>query len=110
MQRKSPSTELVAPPASAAADAESSVVVPDAGASVTRTPAEWAEVYFPASATGRDHPELWRTASAAQLHGWVHYEARTGKTVKLTAAEYRSAVNSVNDFKPHQAADYRTRS
>jgi len=108
--RKSPSTELVATNASAAADAESSVVVPDAGATNVRSPAEWAEVYFPASGTGRDHPELWRSASASQLNGWAAYEARTGKQVKLTAAEYRGAINLVNDFKPHQAADYRDRS
>lgn len=108
MQRKSPSTELVAP-ASAAADS-ASVVVPEAGAPVTRTPAEWAEVYFPSSGSGRQHPELWRYASASQLHSWASYEARTGKEVKLTAAEFRAAVNAVNDFKPAQSADYRTRS
>jgi hypothetical protein len=110
MQRKSPSTELVASHASAAADAESSVVVPDAGATIVRSPTEWAEVYFPASGTGRDHPELWRSASASQLNGWAAYEARTGKRVKLTAADYRGAVNSVNDFKPHAPADHRSRS
>ena len=112
--RRTPSTEQVEPAASAAADADTSAsaVVPNAGATVTRTPAEWAEATFPVSERGRMHPDLWKHASAAQLHGWAAYEARTGKPVQLTAAEYEGAVAAASgkELQPHEAADYRTRS
>lgn len=113
--RRTPSTEQVEhPDASATADADTSAsaVVPNAGATVTRTPAEWAEANFPSSDRGRMHPDRWKHAAASQLHGWAAYEARTGKQVQLTAEQYQSAVAAVsgNEFTAHQAADYRTRS
>ena len=109
---KSPSTEPVDYPVASAATDASSVAVPNAGALVTQPPAKWAEVYYPASDRGRQHPDLWKHASASQLHGWNAYEARTGKQVLLTAADYEKAVAAVsgNDFKPCTEADYRTRS
>jgi hypothetical protein len=110
---KSPSTNPVESPVVSAATEGVSVVVPNAGtSSVTRSPASWAEVYYPASARGRQHAALWKHAAAMQLHGWAAYEARTGKQVLLTADQYEQAVAAVsgNDFKPHQDADYRTRS
>ncbi len=114
--RKSPSTELVESEASAAAGAAGDelpvtpVVVPNAGA--TKTPAQWAEVYFPNTGTGRPHDDLWKHAAAEQLHGWAHYFARSNKHPQLTAAEYEGALKAAegNDFKPSQAADYRDRS
>ncbi len=110
---KTPSTDPVETPAIASAAAEyASAVVPNAGAVATRSPAQWAEVYFPASERGRMHPELWKHASASQLHGWLAYEARTGKQVLLTAEQYEKATAAVsgNDFKPSNEADYRSRS
>lgn len=110
---KAPPTEQVdlsdAPPAAATVSAESPS---QAGALVTRSPEQWAEVFYPASDRGRQHDELWKHACASQAHGWRAYEARTGKQVLLTAEVYASACAAVssNDFRPHPAADYRTRS
>lgn len=46
------------------------------------------------------------------MHGWGYYVERTGKQVQLTAADYDAALDSASGstFKPHPAADYRTRS
>ena len=103
---KSPSTFPVASPL-AAADSQSLAAPP-----VTMSPEKWAEVYFPSSARGRQHPDLWKHASAVQLHGWAAYVARTGKPVELTAEQYEKATAAVSgsDFKPHTEADYRSRS
>jgi len=110
---KSPSTDPVEIPtaASAAVDA-ASAVVPNAGAAAPKSPEEWAEVYFPASASGRNNVDLWKHASADQLHGWRAYAVRTGKPVLLTADQYEKATAAVsgNDFKPCTEADYRSRS
>lgn len=107
---KSPSTDLVDSPV--AVDVADSHSQQSPAPIVTRTPEEWAEVYFPATATGRQHAELWKHASAVQMHGWNAYEARSGKKAQLTAALYESAVTAVsaNNFKAHPEADYRSRS
>lgn len=114
MRSKTPSTEQVDSVASATADADTSAsaVVPNAGVAASRSPAEWSGVYFPASDRGRMHPDLWKHAAAAQLHAWAAYEARTGKSVQLTASAYEGAIAAAggNELKPHEAADYRTRS
>lgn len=95
---------------SAPADSASAVV--QSVESTTRSPAQWAEVYFPASGTGRLHDDLWKHSATEMLHGWKHYEARTGKPVLLTKELYEAAIAAVsgNDFKPHEAADYRSKS
>jgi len=102
---KSPSTFPVeSPPGVADSQSQTSVT--------TNTPEKWAEVYFPSSARGRQHPDLWKHASAMQLHGWAAFVARTGKPVELTAEQYEKATAAVSgsDFKPHTEADYRSRS
>lgn len=104
---KTPSTLLVDSSPLVSADSQ----VAEAN-TVTRTPEQWAEILYPASDKGRQHPELWKHAAAAQLHAWGAYVARTGKTVTLTAADYEKALEaaSSNDLTPHSEADYRTRS
>lgn len=111
MASKSPSTHPVEYTGASAAAGLASAVVPNAVTS-TRSPAKWAEVYFPASERGRQNPDLWKHAAAVQLHAWNAYAARTGKEVLLTADQYEKAVAAVsgNDFKPCVEADYRTRS
>jgi len=82
------------------------------GASPTRTPAQWAEVFYPMSDRGRLHPERWKHASAEQLHGWPAYEARSGIAPQLTSEQYAAACDAAasDQLKPHPAADYRSRS
>lgn len=108
---KTPSTVSVEQTEVPAAADSASAVVPNAG-TTTRSPAQWAEVYFPASGTGRLHDDLWKHSATEMLHGWKHYEARTGKPVMLTKELYEAAIAAVsgNDFKPHEAADYRSKS
>ena len=81
-----------------------------ASESLTRPPAEWAEIYFPWSPTGRQHPELWKHAASDQKHGWSLYAMRTGQPAQLTAAQYEAAIAAVDDREPHAEADYRDRS
>ena len=103
---KSPSTFPVASPL-AAADSQSLAAPP-----VTMSPEKWAEVYFPASAKGRFHDDLWKHSAASQLHGWAAYVERTGKAVELSKTSYEAALAAVSgiEMKPHSEADYRTRS
>lgn len=113
--RKSPSTEQMEHPDASASAADASSlpsVAHNADAPVTRTPAKWAEAKFPATDTGRLHPDRWKHSAAAAMHGWGYYVERTGKQVQLTAADYDAALDSASGstFKPHPAADYRTRS
>lgn len=108
---KTPSTVPVDSIAPSAPADSASAVVPNAD-NATRSPAQWAEVYFPASYTGRLNDELWKHDVAAQMHGWAHYFARTGKPVLLSKSQYEGAIAAVsgNESKPHDAADYRSRS
>jgi hypothetical protein len=77
----------------------------------TRTPAQWAETFFPASHSGRMHAGRWQHSAAEALHGWRAYESRTGSPVLLDQQTYEAAIaaTSGNDFRPHPAADYRTK-
>lgn len=80
-------------------------------AELTLTPAAWAEVSFPPSASGRPHEDLWMHFAASTLHGWVHYAIRTGKDPALTESVYRAALAAAsgNTFVAHPEADYRTK-
>ena len=104
---KSPSTATVDSSSHGAEVSRASA--PD---TVTRTTEQWAESYFPTSDKGRLHPHAWRHAAASQLHGWGAYRQRTGKSVQLTADAYEKACAAASgiDHKPHDAADYRSRS
>lgn len=70
---------------------------------------QWAEVYFPASATGRIHDERWKHAAASQLHGWGNHLIHTGSSVELTQADYEAALAAASgtELIPHPAADCR---
>lgn len=70
---------------------------------------KWAEIYFPASGSGRQHDELWKHAAAAQLHGWEEYRHQNAKPLELSEADYKAALAAAcsNDLKPHPAADCR---
>ena len=89
------------------AAADGGAVAPKA----TRTPAQWADVLFPHSPTGRYHADRWKHSAAETLHGWRAYESRTGSLVLLDQQTYEAAIaaTSSNDFRPHPAADYRTK-
>lgn len=104
---KTPSTLPVESPPIAAEQTAS------LGTVTSQEPERWAEVYFPEGDRGllRIHPDAWKHAAAAQLHGWAAYKERTGKAVKLTAADYEKAIEAAAspELKPHAAADYRSR-
>lgn len=72
-----------------------------------RTPEEWAEVFFPAGATGRGHDDAWKHAAAAALHGWWGYAARVGAPFLMDRAAYEGALAAAsgNTFVAHAAAD-----
>lgn len=91
------------------ADATPAELLPVGKAELTLTPAAWAEVLFPKSATGRQHDDLWQHAAASTLHGWTHYAERTGKEITLTESVYRAALAAASGstFVAHPAADYR---
>jgi hypothetical protein len=84
-------------------------LLPVGKAELTLTPAAWAEVLFPPSATGRPHEDLWQHAAASTLHGWTHYESRTGNPIALTESVYRAALAAAsgNTFVAHPDADHR---
>lgn len=109
---KTPSTAEVEQTAPSAAADSASAVVPNADEVVTRSPKQWAEVYFPNTPSGRLHEDAWKHSAAAVAHGWNHYVVRTGKLVQLTAAQYEAAIAAVsgNNSTPAPAADYRSKS
>lgn len=94
------------------AKATSPELLPTVGtAELVLTPAAWAEVSFPPSASGRPHEDLWKHAAASTLHGWAHHANRTGKQLTLTESAYRAALEAAsgNTFVAHPAADYRAK-
>ena len=95
----------MADPKTPAAPADGGAVAP----SPTRTPAQWADLLFPASHSGRLHADYWKHAAAESLHGWRAYASRTGQPVLIDKHTYEAAIaaTSSNDFRPHPAADFR---
>lgn len=112
MPKTPPTDQVDTSDAPQTADTVSADSPSQGGSSNARTPAQWAEVFYPTSDRGRLHPDFWKHASAEQMHGWRAYEARTGKSVMLASDVYAAACEAVsgNDFRPHPAADYRSRS
>jgi len=80
-------------------------------AELVLTPAAWAEVLFPKSASGRLHDDLWKHGAASTLHGWPAYENRTGKQIQLSESDYRAAIAAASgtELKPHPGADHRSK-
>lgn len=99
-------TEVMTPPAAPAVEAAAAAHLADAS---TRSPDQWAEILFPASASGRMHDDAWKHAAADQLHGWRAYEARSGKQPVMSRAIYEAALAAVssNPLSAYAAADHR---
>ena len=55
------------------------------------------------------HPELWKHASAAALHGWGQHEHHMAVEKRLSDEDYQKAIEAAlkpvkGSYKPHAAA------
>lgn len=72
---------------------------------VRSSPDQWARSIFPSEQ--RPHPDLWKHAVAAAMHGWAAHAHHAGAPIQLTEADYRGAIDAATGApgaKPHAQA------
>jgi hypothetical protein len=82
---------------------------PPFAGSVTKTPSQWAEVFYPAHGPKRLHDDAWKHAAAASLHGWWQCLRVSGAEMQLSREDYEAAITAASGstFKPHADACFR---